>query len=284
VVSSPFLPDALLASGSSLSCRVGYLPAHVSNSSARTGTDPATSRNIRRAARIGRAKIVFFERDDVHSSRITLFTVPLRCPAAPDIGCGPISKPILLQLEREPAITQAWLNDTGTVLAIVWAGNDSQETRRKAVQAVFEKNGLTATELDGEARDTALKSFLSADPWYRGADVDNLSKQEAAIIAARLVRRVQAKVEVSPETAKTLETGLTQAFIKAYNDGFAGQEDKLTALTQELLKVASTDLDEKGVAAFQEAIAKGFLPVADDKERQNSKTPDCCSLKSTTKS
>jgi len=77
--------------------------------------------------------------------------------------------------------------------------------------------------LDGEARDTALKSFLSADLWYRGADVDSLSKQEAAIIAARLVRRVQRKMEVSAETAKTLETGLTQAIMKAYNDGFVGQ-------------------------------------------------------------
>jgi hypothetical protein len=157
-------------------------------------------------------------RTSIAPDRISLFTVPLRCGAAPEIGCGPISKPILLQLEGEPAITQAWLNGTGTVLAVVWAGNDGQQTRTKAVQAVFEKSGLTATELDGKARDAELKSFLSADPWYRGAEVDNLSKQEAAIIAARLVRRVQAKVEVSTETAKTLETGLTQAIIKAYND------------------------------------------------------------------
>jgi hypothetical protein len=47
--------------------------------------------------------------------RISLFTVPLRCGAAPEIGCGPISKPILLQLEGDPAMTQAWLTGTGTV-------------------------------------------------------------------------------------------------------------------------------------------------------------------------
>jgi len=64
----------------------------------------------------------------IAAERISLFTVPLRCPAAPDIGCGPISKPILLQLERERAITQAWLSGTGTVLAVVWAGNDGQDT------------------------------------------------------------------------------------------------------------------------------------------------------------
>ena len=68
--------------------------------------------------------------------------------------------------------------------------------------------------------------------------MDNLSKQEAAIIAARLVRRVQAKVEVSAETAKMLETGLIQAIIKAYNDGFVGQADKEPAFAQALLEVA----------------------------------------------
>jgi hypothetical protein len=219
----------------------------------------------------------------IAADSVSLFTVPLRCPAAPQIGCGPISKPILLQLEREPAVTQAWLNATGTVLAVVWAGNDGQETRRKAVQAVFEKNGLTAAELDSEARDTELKSFLSADPWYRAAEVDTLSKQEAAIVAARLVRRVQAKVEVSAETAKTLEAGLTQAIIKAYNDGFVGQADKQPAFAQELLKVARTNLDEKGVAAFQEACAKGYLPQAEDNEGTKPKAPDCCSLSSTSK-
>jgi hypothetical protein len=163
-------------------------------------------------------------------------------------------------------------------------GDDGQQTRTKAVQAVFEKNGLTATELDGEARDTELKSFLSADPWYSGAEVDNLSKQEAAIIAARLVRRVQAKVEVSAETAKTLETRLTQAIIKAFNDGFRGQPEREPAFAQELLKVARTNLDENGVAAFQEAFAKGYLPQAEDNEGTKPQAPDCCSSKSTSKS
>ncbi len=220
----------------------------------------------------------------IAADRVSLFTVPLRCEAAPEIGCGPISKPILLQLEHEPAIAQAWLNGTGTVLAVVWVGNHGQETRTKTVQAVFEKNGLTATELDGEARDTELKSFLSADPWYRGADVDTLSKQEAKRIAARLVRRVQAKVALSPEQAEALETGLVQTFIQAYKDGFAGQKDKEEELKQAMLNVARKNLDQSEFGTFQEALAKGVLPVADDKEEHNTNTPDCCSPKSARKS
>lgn len=232
------------------------------------------------AARLGAEE----NRLAIAPDRISLFTVPLRCEAAPDIGCGPISKPILLQLEREPAISEAWLNGTGTVLAVIEAENHGQETRTKAVQAVFAKKGLTATELDGQARETELKSFLSADPWYRGADVDNLSQQEAKTIAARLVRRVQAKVALSQEQAEALETGLTQTCIQAYKAGFAGQKDKEQELRQAMLNVARKNLDQGEIGAFEEALAKGFLPVADDKEEHNNNTPDCCSPKSACRS
>jgi hypothetical protein len=45
-----------------------------------------------------------------------------------------------------------------------------------------------------------------------------------------------------------------------------------------------TNLDEKGVAAFQEASAKGYLPQAEDDEGTKRKAPDCCSPNSTGKS
>jgi hypothetical protein len=53
-----------------------------------------------------------------------LFLVPsLVCTAAPQIGCGARAKAIHLDLQRDPNIPEAWLNKTGTVLAVV-------ETRR----------------------------------------------------------------------------------------------------------------------------------------------------------
>jgi hypothetical protein len=74
------------------------------------------------------------KRPAIAADRVSLFTVPLRCEAAPDIGCGPISKPILLELEREPAIAEAWLNGTGSVLAVVGAENYGAEARTKAAR------------------------------------------------------------------------------------------------------------------------------------------------------
>jgi hypothetical protein len=84
------------------------------------------------------------------TDRVSLLEVPLRCEAAPKIGCGSRSKPILQELEREPIITEAWLNGTGTVLAVVGAEGSTRDSRSKAIQTILEKNGVTGTELDGE--------------------------------------------------------------------------------------------------------------------------------------
>jgi hypothetical protein len=69
----------------------------------------------------------------------------------------------------------------------------------------LEKNGVTVSELEGGVRDTEIESLRSGKDWYRGAEVDSLSKQEARTIAARLVHRVQAKVSLAQEKAKALD-------------------------------------------------------------------------------
>ena len=116
--------------------------------------------------------------------RISVFKVPLVCPAAPQIGCGSASKPILLDLERQPGVLEAWLNRAGTIISVVWKPDSDAETRRNVTAELKEDH---ATELEGKSRDNAVKDFLSGKGWYRGADVDRLSEEEADIIAARLV-------------------------------------------------------------------------------------------------
>src|ERR1700737_5488980 len=65
--------------------------------------------------------------------RISVFKAPLVCPAAPQIGCGGASKPILLELETEPGVLEAWLNRAGTRIAVVWKPESNAEARRKVV-------------------------------------------------------------------------------------------------------------------------------------------------------
>jgi len=136
--------------------------------------------------------------------------------------------------------------------------------------------------LEGAARDAELKSFVSGNAWYHGADVDNLTKLESRIIAARLLRRIQAKIALPEEKAKTLEASFADIMARNALMGLSPLS-WTTASKEELSKVAGESLNQNEIDAFQDAIAKGFLPVADDREGQNSKTPDCCSSKSTTK-
>src|SRR5215471_9472048 len=94
----------------------------------------------------------------VTADRISVFKVPLVCPAAPQIGCGSASKPILLDLEKQPGVLEAWLNRAGTRIAIVWKP-DSDATMRRKVAAELKED--RATELDGNSRDKTVSDFLS---------------------------------------------------------------------------------------------------------------------------
>jgi hypothetical protein len=45
------------------------------------------------------------------SDRVSLFNVPLACPAAPEIGCGSRSEPALLELQRQPGISDGFIGN-----------------------------------------------------------------------------------------------------------------------------------------------------------------------------
>src|SRR5206468_4136438 len=143
--------------------------------------------------------------------RISVFKVPLVCPAATQIGCGSASKPILLDLERQPGVLEAWLNRAGTTISVVWKPDSDAETRRNVMAKLKEDQ---ATEVEGKFRDNAVKDFLSGKGWYRGADVDRLSEEEADIIAARVVRWVQAKTALPKDKAEELQHAFSDTLRK----------------------------------------------------------------------
>src|SRR5262249_29550746 len=51
---------------------------------------------------------------------VKFYKVPRPCHAALGMGCGSLSKPILLDLESKPIVKEAWLDRQGKPLAIVW--------------------------------------------------------------------------------------------------------------------------------------------------------------------
>src|SRR5438445_5746387 len=150
------------------------------------------------------------------ADRISVFKAPLVCPAARQIGCGSASKPILLDLEQQPGVLEAWLNRAGTRIAVVWKPESDASTRSRVVAELKEDRAI---ELDGKSRDEAVKDFLSGKGWYRGADVDRLSEEEADVIAARLVRSVQAKSALTKDKAE----GLQRAFADTLRKDLTGK-------------------------------------------------------------
>src|SRR5437660_7876908 len=190
------------------------------------------------------------------ADRVSVFQAPLVCPAAPQIGCGSASKPILLDLERQPGVLEAWLNRAGTIISVVWKPDSDAETRRNVTAELKEDH---AAELEGKSRDDAVKDFLSGKGWYRGADVDRLSEEEADIIAARLVRSVQAKSALTKEKAE----GLQRAFADTLRKDLTGK----SVGPDHLEDIARKYTDQKQIKILkqaikdEEAIENGERPV-----------------------
>jgi hypothetical protein len=187
---------------------------------------------------------------------ISVFKVPLVCPAARQIGCGTTSKPILLDLEQQPGVLEAWLNRAGTRIAVVWKPESDASTRGKIVAELKEDHAI---ELDGKPRDEAVNDFLSGKGWYRGADVDRLSEEEADVIAARLVRRMQAKTALAKDKAEGLQRALADACKQRLTNKISRDQE-----LSRFQDIGREYLAKDQVSILKEAIESGVLPLPNE--------------------
>jgi hypothetical protein len=138
---------------------------------------------------------------------ITFYDVPLVCGAAPAIGCGSRAKPLLMDLEQRIAIKEAWLNRAGTIVAIVWSGPARTE---EVAKPVFERHEIPYTERRDDKQTTG--SFRSEGRWFRGAEVDRLSLEEAQEIAETSVSAAARERLVSVEEAAQIKSDIEVYF------------------------------------------------------------------------
>ena len=191
---------------------------------------------------------------------VSVYRVPWRCPAALQIGCGSHAKPILLELEQNAGVSEAWLNRQGTAVAVVWKQDAKRKARRNAEKTL--KDGK-AWKLSGEAQAKTLADFESGKGWYRGADVDRLSEEEAGVIAARWVRRVQAKTTLTEAKAEGLRAALTEGLKKCLTGKAATPKTK-EAKALELGRIAGPLLDEKQLEILSAAAGCGMRPMPNE--------------------
>jgi hypothetical protein len=196
-------------------------------------------------------------RNIISPKRVSFYQVPLVCPAAPQIGCGSASKPLLLELEKTPVVSEAWLNRAGTIMAVVWSGQSTARQHSEILKTALESREITAKELTGAARKKALKDFQAGSGWYCGADVDRLSEEEAGIIAARWVGRIREKVPVTDEKAQAFQDGFTGALKRKLTGGSTRIETQ-----EEMLKICRQHLDQSDVAILVDAFKVELSPTS----------------------
>ena len=204
------------------------------------------------------------EERNIVPERISLFKVSLQCPAAPHIGCGTASKPILLQLEQEPSVAEAWLNRPGTQIAIVWKPEADAAARRNVAAKLTDD----AKEMDGEQRNESLQGFLSGKGWYRGANVDRLSEEEAGIIAARLIRRVEAKTSLPKGKAQEFQHDLAESWSKCVTSGkhvASNAGGQPTCRFEDIGEdIARKYLNQEQLKFWKEAVERGVRPLPNE--------------------
>lgn len=147
------------------------------------------------------------------NQRISYYKVPLVCGAAPEIGCGSRIKPFFLETERQDKIKESWSNRQGTVIAIVWADNyKGDKERENFIQPLFKKHSIEAELINDEKEIADLEASFKKDRWYKGMDIDQLSLEEAGVIANEMVTFAKSKSLINDRQADSIKAEIEVYF------------------------------------------------------------------------
>lgn len=140
---------------------------------------------------------------------ISFYKVPLVCGAAPEIGCGSRIKPLFVATKKEKAVKESWTNRQGTVIAIVW--NDTANEQQ--IEELFTKNDIDAERITDTSTLKELNaSFRDKGRWYEGMDVDQLSIEEAGVIASQTTGFALEEGFVDSTEAATIKNDIENYF------------------------------------------------------------------------
>lgn len=197
---------------------------------------------------------------DALPGRVSLYRIALCCPAAPELGCGSRAKPVLLELEANPAaVAEAWLNHTGTLLAVV---GKITFPRSALVQSLLDRHGLAGKALRGKERTSALDGFLSGAGWYRGSEVNRLGEKEAEIIAARLVRRLRASLPLSEDKIEALRSAFAEVCTnELVHHSQKPEKTRRERIARAIVEAGRRHLDAREIDALQPVVAAGYRPL-----------------------
>lgn len=197
-------------------------------------------------------KVKSYDFMSANNTGVSFYQVPLVCHAAPSIGCGSKAKFLLVDLEKyNDAVEGAWLNKTGTVVAVKWDTKTEENKKAEIIKKVSTNHNIELTTLAQiEATDYA-KTFPNSSEWYKGKEVDKLSKEEAGIIAKNTIASYKSNKLIKPSFEKQFQTDIE----KIYADLFLS-----ISSYKDLTTAAYNKVENQIQQAGEKYVGKGKMP------------------------
>jgi hypothetical protein len=204
---------------------------------------------------------------EVEAALTEFYRVGLICEAASELGCGIRAKPVLEKLEAHESISDAWLDASGSLLAIRWKSQPVEDAGILASAFTGEQCVSAERITDADECRALLNALALGDGWYQAAQVDRLSEEEAAVIAARVVRRVEAKTVLEADLAHRLMMSIAQSCYRVLATEAPGtSESRGERLRQAILDGGRSQLTDEQHGVLQQAVAlAGHRPLPNER-------------------
>ncbi|HEY0355632.1 MAG TPA: mercuric transport protein MerTP [Flavisolibacter sp.] len=197
-------------------------------------------------------KVKSYDVMNASSTRVSFYEAPLVCHAAPSIGCGSKAKFMLVDLEKyKDAVEGAWLNKTGTVVAVKWSTATTESKQTEIINAVSTSHNIELSPVTSTEANNYAKSFPNSSQWFKGKEVDKLSKEEAQIIAKKTIEGYKKDGLVKANFANQFQADIA----KIYENLFLSISSYKDLTTEAYNKV-----EEQIQQAGEKYVGKGKMP------------------------
>ena len=197
-------------------------------------------------------KVKSYDVMNASSTRVSFYEAPLVCHAAPSIGCGSKAKFMLVDLEKyKDAVEGAWLNKTGTVVAVKWSIATTESKQTEIINAVSTSHNIELSPVTSTEANNYAKSFPNSSQWFKGKEVDKLSKEEAQIIAKKTIEGYKKDGLVKANFANQFQADIA----KIYENLFLSISSYKDLTTEAYNKV-----EEQIQQAGEKYVGKGKMP------------------------
>ena len=181
-------------------------------------------------------KVKSYDFMSANNAGVSFYEASLVFHAAPSIGCGSKAMFMLVDLEKyNDAVEGAWLNKTGTVVAVKWNTKTGENKKAEIIKTVSTNHNIELATLAETEAASYTKSFPNSNEWFKSKEVDKLSKEEAGIIAQNTIASYKAKKLIRPSFEKQFQADIE----KIYTDLFLSISSYKDLTTEAYNKVES---------------------------------------------